>query len=118
MAEIVSFLSERPMGIAAALPKNFMTGADTLLTVKDMKDVTVRFDNVPGGDVTVKLNSLEIKSNFTGKYYPKPDLRISLQYDAKKYEFVKWLEYPTAAASFTVSADKVITLTPVVRLRK
>ena len=116
--KIVPFLEERPNTIAKALPKIFMTGNDTLFELKDRNNVTVKFDHAAGTDITVRLNSLEIKTDFTGKYYPKPDLHISLQYDAKKYEFVKWLEYATAAASFTVSADKAITLTPVMTVRK
>ena len=115
---IVPFLEERPVGIAAALPKVFMAGTDTLLTIKDMNEVNIRFDSLPGKDVIVKLNSLEVSSNFSGKYYPKPDLRISLTYDSTKYRFVKWREYPNAPATFKLSANQPITLTPILKLRK
>ena len=95
-----------------------MAGTDTLLTIKDMNEVNIRFDSLPGKDVIVKLNSLEVSSNFSGKYYPKPDLRISLTYDSTKYRFVKWREYPNAPATFKLSANQPITLTPILKLRK
>ena len=117
VGKIVPFLKQRPNAIAKALPKVFMNGADTLLGLKDRNTVTVKFDKVPGKDVTVRLNSLEIKKDFTGEYYPKPNLRVSLQYDTNKYEFVRWLEFPEEAASFSVSASKPVTLTPVMRLK-
>jgi hypothetical protein len=118
ISTIVPFLEKRPDVIAGALPKIFMAGTDTLWQLKDRNTVTISFNKVPGNDVILKLNSLEIKTDFTGSYYPKPDLRISLEYDRKKYEFVKWLEYPNEAASFRLSANKPITLTPVLRLKK
>ena len=116
--DIVRFLWERPTGIANALPKIFMSGADTLWTVKDMNSVWVIFDSVPRKDVIVKLNSLELTSYFSGKYYPQPELVITLKYDAAKYQFVKWLEYPSAPASFKLSASQPITLTPVLKLKR
>lgn len=117
VGKIVPFLKQRPDVIAKSLPKIFMSGADTLLDLKDRNTVTVKFDKVPGKDVTVKLNSLEVKKDFTGRYYPRPNLRVSVQYDPNKYEFVRWLEFPEEAASFSVSASKPVTLTPVMKLK-
>ena len=116
-ANLINFLQQRPEGVAASLPKIFMSGADTLFGLKDRNTVTVKFDKVPGKDIIVKLNSLEIKKDFTGTYYPKPNLRVSLQYDTNKYEFVRWLEFPEEAASFSVSASKPVSLTPVMKLK-
>jgi hypothetical protein len=113
VARIVPFLQQRPEAILTALPKNFMSGADSTLTISDMNKVQIKFDGAPAGsDVTVQLNSLQIDSDFSGSYYPKPDLRISLNYDHLKYKFVKWREYPKAPATFKISAKHPVTLTP------
>ena len=114
---IPPFLKERSNGIASAIPKIFMTGADTALTLEDMYEVSVKFDSIPGKDIIVKLNSLELSSNFTGKYYLRPELRIALTYDSAKYKFVKWLEYPHNPESFRLSANQPISLTPVLKLK-
>ena len=117
VSDILPFLKERSNGIASALPKIFMAGADTLFALTDMQEVSVNFDSLLANDVIVKLNSLELRRNFTGKYYPQPELRIEIIYDRAKYRFVKWLEYPNSPESLRISAKRPITLTPILKRR-
>jgi hypothetical protein len=113
VAGMVPFFKQRPIAIAEALPKNFLTGPNASMTIKQMQEVKVKFDAVPlNSGITVVLNSLQLTSDFSGKYYPKPDLRVSLKYDTQKYKFVKWREYPNSPADFKISAATPITLTP------
>ena len=114
VAEVVPYLKQRPMAIAAALPKFFFSGKDTSLTIKDMQDVKIKFNAVPNGSGSiVQLNTLELRADFSGKYYPKPSLQIALKYDSSKYRFEGWLEYPDTGATFRVSANKPLIITPV-----
>jgi hypothetical protein len=118
VSDIVPFLTNRPTGIAAALPKIFLSGKDTLLTPSDMSEVNVVFDSIQGKGAVVKLNSLELTASFSGKYYPRPELHVELKYDDAKYQFVKWLEFPGYPSAFNLSASHPIKLTPVLKLKK
>lgn len=80
--------------------------------ITDRKTITVIFDSIPENSVQLKLNSLNLDSNFIGLYFPNPDLQIS--YTTKPEYNITIKEYPDSN-NFNLSCDSNITLTFVLR---
>ncbi len=105
-----NFLETRP-DISAQILTDRWQPKDSF-NIADRKTITVIFDSIPENSVQLKLNSLNLDSNFTGLYFPNPDLQIS--YTTKPEHNIIIKEYPDSN-NFNLSCDSNITLTFVLR---
>lgn len=105
------FLESRP-NISAQLLTDRWQPKDSF-NISDRKTITVIFDSIPENSVQLKLNSLNLDSNFIGLYFPKPDLQISYTVSPEYNIIIK--EYPDSSNNFNLSCDSNITLTFVLR---
>ncbi len=105
------FLESRP-NISAQLLTDRWQPKDSF-NITDKKTITVIFDSIPENSVQLKLNSLNLDSNFIGLYFPKPDLQISYTVSPEYNILIK--EYPDSSNNFNLSCDSNLTITFVLR---
>lgn len=109
-----NFLETRPDMTAQMLTDRWQPKDSFNIT--DRKTITVIFDSIPENIVQLKLNSIKLDSNFTGLYFPNPDLQISYKTSTILPEYdILIKEYPDSSNVFNLSCDSNITITFVLR---
>lgn len=82
-------------------------------SLEDRKNIRIIFDSIPNNVVKVKFNSLDVVSNFSGLYYPKPS--IDFEYTTNTEHNIIIKEYPHLTHHFKMNADSELVFTFVLR---
>lgn len=86
--------------------------SDDSLCLMDRNWVNIFFDSVPENSVTLNFNTLKLDSNYSGLYFPKPELQINY---STKTDDILIKEYPDSGKIFNLKTDTTITITFVKR---
>lgn len=108
---LVQFYSERPEYAFQLMADYIMP--DEAFVLEDRNLVNIVFDSIPQGIVEVKFNSLTLYENFSGLYFPKPEVDVS--YTVKEGFDVTIKEYPERGTSFLLGADSTLNITFVLK---
>lgn len=112
LQQVKSFYVERPAFARQYLAQQWMP--EKHFTSADIHPVTIAFDMVQPGSMQVQLNSLTITHNWSGQYYPEPQLKLTATALQPRSGYRPgWLGFESSGSTITVSPVVNTTYTPV-----